>query len=82
MVMKKVGRLIQAHQQLCYAHGIQLAVVDVIYKMNNRTTLEPVENENVSDSESDDDDEYIEVRNREKIIIIIISVVLVSLIHT
>jgi hypothetical protein len=31
-VMCKVGRLIEAEQQLCYAHGIQLAVLDVLYK--------------------------------------------------
>ncbi|KAF2892450.1 hypothetical protein ILUMI_13723 [Ignelater luminosus] len=32
--MVKVGRLIKPDQQLCYAHGIQLAVVDVLYKQN------------------------------------------------
>ncbi|CAG4946918.1 unnamed protein product [Parnassius apollo] len=32
--MVKVGKLIKPHQQLCYAHGIQLAVLDVIYKQN------------------------------------------------
>ncbi|KAF2892755.1 hypothetical protein ILUMI_13419 [Ignelater luminosus] len=32
--MVKVGRLIKPVQQLCYAHGIQLAVVDVLYKQN------------------------------------------------
>jgi len=31
-VMRKVGGLLEAEQQLCYAHGIQLAVVDVLYK--------------------------------------------------
>lgn len=31
-VMVKVGNLIKPDQQLCYAHGIQLAVLDVIYK--------------------------------------------------
>jgi hypothetical protein len=31
-VMCKVGKLIEAEQQLCYAHGIQLAVLDVLYK--------------------------------------------------
>lgn len=31
-VMKKVGKLVEAEQQLCYAHGIQLAVLDVLYK--------------------------------------------------
>jgi len=31
-VMKKVGKIISAEQQLCYAHGVQLAVLDVLYK--------------------------------------------------
>ena len=31
-VMSKVGRLISAEHQLCYAHGVQLAVLDVLYK--------------------------------------------------
>lgn len=31
-VMCKVGRLLETEQQLCYAHGIQLAVLDVVYK--------------------------------------------------
>lgn len=31
-VMTKVGRLISPLQQLCYAHGIQLSIVDCIYK--------------------------------------------------
>lgn len=31
-VMVKIGRLIKPDQQLCYAHGIQLAIIDVIYK--------------------------------------------------
>lgn len=31
-VMVKVGKLLPCYQQLCFAHGIQLAVVDVLYK--------------------------------------------------
>jgi hypothetical protein len=31
-VMKKVGKIISAEQQLCYAHGVQVAVLDVLYK--------------------------------------------------
>ncbi len=31
-VMCKVGKLIDAKQQLCYAHGVQLAVIEVLYK--------------------------------------------------
>ncbi|GBP40859.1 RNA-directed DNA polymerase from mobile element jockey [Eumeta japonica] len=33
-VMKKVGCLIEPLQQLCYAHGVQLNMTDVIYKKN------------------------------------------------
>jgi len=32
--MRRVGRLLEAEQQLCYAQGIQLAVLDVLYKNN------------------------------------------------
>jgi hypothetical protein len=31
-VMFKVGRLLETEQKLCYAHGIQLAVLEVLYK--------------------------------------------------
>jgi len=30
--MTAVGKMIDAEQQLCYAHGVQLAVLDVLYK--------------------------------------------------
>ena len=30
--MTKVGKLIQAEQQLCYAHCVQRGVIDVLYK--------------------------------------------------
>ena len=31
-VMVKIGILVEAEHQLCMVHGIQLAVVDVLYK--------------------------------------------------
>jgi hypothetical protein len=31
-VMRKLGRLLGTFPQLCHAHGIHLAVVDVLYK--------------------------------------------------
>jgi len=31
-VMSKVGKIISCHQQLCYAHGLQLGVLSVLYK--------------------------------------------------
>ena len=64
-VMAKVGKLIKADQQLCFAHGIQLAVLDVLY--NNRAThaLEEVQSDcamanktssDTPDSDGNDDD--------------------------
>ena len=57
-VMTKVGRCIQAEQQLCYAHAVQLAVLDVLYKkpqvaQTKQTDLVGV----VDDQESDDDND-------------------------
>ena len=34
-VMVKVGRMMPCDQQLCYAYGIQLTVIDTLYKKNN-----------------------------------------------
>ena len=31
-VMKKVGRILPVNQQLCFAHGVQLAVIEVLYQ--------------------------------------------------
>lgn len=44
-VMKKVGRLIEPLQQLCYAHGVQLGITDVIYKKNVESNAEEPEEE-------------------------------------
>ena len=35
-MMIKVGRVVPCYQQLCYAHGIQLAVIDVLYQKNSK----------------------------------------------
>ena len=40
-VMTKVGKLIQAEQQLCYAHGVQLGVLDVLYKREDTAQDRP-----------------------------------------
>ena len=45
--MKKVGKLVAAEQQLCYAHGVQLAVLDVLY--SRRTSKAAVAEESESD---------------------------------
>lgn len=57
-VMAKVGKLSNSHQQLCFAHAIQLAVIDVLYKKTTtkENDIECIE-ENESDSESDNEDD-------------------------
>jgi len=37
-VMVKVGSLTDAEQQLCHAHGVQLAVLDVLYRRREQVT--------------------------------------------
>lgn len=49
--MQKIGRLIAPKQQLCLAHGLHLAVVDVLYKGTSTYNTEPQE----SSSEDDED---------------------------
>ncbi|GBM62244.1 hypothetical protein AVEN_44040-1 [Araneus ventricosus] len=52
--MVKVGKLMSCHQQLCFAHGLQLAVVDILYKKNIEREEEHQE---ITSNESDTDDE-------------------------
>lgn len=75
-VMVKVGKLVPCYQQLCYAHGVQLAIVDVLYKKkssvqedeeeeNQPPTEEPLEHElsnNEDELDSDDEDSSLSVR--------------------
>jgi hypothetical protein len=60
-VMVKVGKLIHPLQQLCFAHGIQLAVVSIMYSKNdqtiNATEIDRNEQDNF-DNDDDDHDEY------------------------
>jgi len=59
-VTKRVGTLIAAEQQLCYAHGLQLAVLDVLYKRQEKRASEPETDlidsgpESVDDVDDDD----------------------------
>ncbi|GIX88171.1 hypothetical protein CDAR_269211 [Caerostris darwini] len=56
-VMKKVGKLIGANQQLCYAHGIQLGVIDVLYQKNKIKKIKKEQNNpNTVDIEASDSD--------------------------
>lgn len=56
-VMKKVGRLFDAEHQLCIVHGLQLAVVEVLYKKQPEEDSEADCEEAVIDI-AEDDDEY------------------------
>ena len=47
-VMKKVGKLMAVEQQLCYAHGMQLAVLDVLYSRQTSTAADADEPETES----------------------------------
>lgn len=51
-VMVKVGRLINCEHHLCYAHGIHLAVCDVLYKKTSGSVSDMNMNE---DSESEEE---------------------------
>lgn len=50
--MTKIGKLCPTFQQLCYAHGLQLAVIDVLYKKEKNNG-----GGNNDDYESDSDDD-------------------------
>ncbi|CAG4939205.1 unnamed protein product [Parnassius apollo] len=54
-VMVKMGKNFDGHHQLCFAHGIQLAVLDVLYKSKNQSTPNP--NPEQQDKELDYDSE-------------------------
>ena len=54
-VMRKVGKLISAEQQLCYAHAVQLAVLDVLYK--RRPVSSPCATASAQSAENDEVDE-------------------------
>ena len=61
-VMVKVGRMMPCDQQLCYAYGIQLTVIDTLYKKNNgevEKSLTTYENREEDEQGNTDDDEVI-----------------------
>lgn len=63
-VMIKLGKLSKFNQQLCFAHGIQLAVIDVLYKKKKESGRGEVATEDSNtecdseDDECDDCDEF------------------------
>lgn len=58
-VMVKVGKLMPCYQQLCYAHGIQLAVIDILYKKNSISVEEQLTYNNSEDEDDTDGEEAI-----------------------
>lgn len=66
-VMVKLGKLVSCYQQLCFAHGIQLAVIDILYKKKNETNVELTgqTSTNLDSDNDDDDDEDMEEMNDE-----------------
>jgi hypothetical protein len=52
-IMLKVGKLIAAEHQVCFAHGIHLAVCDILY---NKKNLDESKNESAIASLDDDDE--------------------------
>lgn len=57
-VMEKMGRLSPTLHQLCYAHGLHLAELDVIYKKKsyNRPAEAHQSDETMNDSDDDVDE--------------------------
>lgn len=57
--MKKVGRICTCDQQLCLTHGVQLAVLDVLYQKTKPKTVKAhdKQSEGNDGDESNDDDE-------------------------
>ena len=67
-VMKKTIKLIDANHQLCLVHGIQLAVIKVLYNKNNTDAIvdedqEPVELPDTNDYDNSDDDNDEDIEN-------------------
>ncbi|XP_075990255.1 uncharacterized protein LOC142985898 [Anticarsia gemmatalis] len=54
-VMVKVGKLVSCYQQLCFAHGLQLAVVDILYKKKHNLVLEETIDSRFNESDDDED---------------------------
>lgn len=57
-VMVKVGKLFVAEHQLCIVHGLQLAVVQVLYKKQPNETVEDDVLDVIADIFEEDDDDY------------------------
>lgn len=56
-VMVKVGKLIAAEHQLCYAHGVHLAVQDVLYKRRDVNVISPTDMPDLPETEVSEEGE-------------------------
>jgi hypothetical protein len=57
-VMKKIGRISLSFQQLCFAHGLQLAIVDTMYKTTRQPTDEKFDVEGESEDDGSEESDY------------------------
>ena len=62
-MMKKFGRLLKCENQSCHAHGIHLAVVDVLYKKTPVQELDAENEESADEEEVEEGNEEGEVEN-------------------
>ena len=54
-VMPKTGRVLELFHQLCHAHGLHLAVCDIIYKKKPEEDEEEAKEEGMSKTQSDEE---------------------------
>ena len=54
-VMQNLGWVIKCHQQLCFAHAIQLGVIDVLYKKKHYIVESPTNITHATETDSDDE---------------------------
>ena len=57
-VMKKVGRILPVNQQLCFAHGVQQAVIEVLYQKQD--IEREIDQQFDEDEQSDIEDDFSE----------------------
>ena len=62
-VMVKFGKLMECEHQLCYAHGVHLAVCDVLYRKKPNSALLHELEDKVSNDDNSDSDECEEMDN-------------------
>ncbi|KAI6658832.1 hypothetical protein LOD99_15157 [Oopsacas minuta] len=68
-MMKKLGKIIPTNQQLCYAHGLQLEIQDVIYQKQLSETEEIYSSTSETDEDEDEDMEMFDDFNDDGFIV-------------